>query len=426
MNIIKKVIISCIIIILILCVSILYMLQNTSNEIDDITDNEVNYKDYESEYVSDGNIKHITNKKRYYLIKETIDNYISYITDVQKGEQALDEILAANYKNEFNITKENITANLSKFANSEIYIEDMYEIEKTDSIILIIVNGSVKSSSESFNTLIKLDSSNKTFEIYPQEYMIKHGDSDIKKLSDNINLNSIEPQTYNLFVYREISDSEMCNYYLEDYIYNVTTNIEKAYNLLDEEYRVNRFGSLNTFRIYINESLDRIKNIQLQEYAIIKYPNYKQYVCIDTEGNNYLFRETAIMEYTLLLDTYTVILPEFVEKYNSSTTAQKVALNINNFIQAVNDKNYNYTYKVLNETFKTNNFTTQSDLESYLQSNFFEKNKIEFNEYLVQNGTHIYKVQISDASLKNSNKINMTVIMELGNGTDFTMSFSIN
>ena len=426
MNIIKKVIISCIIIILILCVSILYMLQNTSNEIDDITDNEVNYKDYESEYVSDGNIKHITNKKRYYLIKETIDNYISYITDVQKGEQALDEILAANYKNEFNITKENITANLSKFANSEIYIEDMYEIEKTDSIILIIVNGSVKSSSESFNTLIKLDSSNKTFEIYPQEYMIKHGDSDIKKLSDNINLNSIEPQTYNLFVYREISDSELCNYYLEDYIYNVTTNIENAYNLLDEEYRVNRFGSLDTFRIYINESLDRIKNIKLQEYAIIKYPNYKQYVCIDTEGNNYLFRETAIMEYTLLLDTYTVILPEFVEKYNSSTTAQKVALNINNFIQAVNDKNYNYTYKVLNETFKTNNFTTQSDLESYLQSNFFEKNKIEFNEYLVQNGTHIYKVQISDASLENSNKINMTVIMELGNGTDFTMSFSIN
>ena len=132
------------------------------------------------------------------------------------------------------------------------------------------------------------------------------------------------------------------------------------------------------------------------------------------------------MEYTLLLDTYTVILPEFAEKYNKANDQGKVTLNINNFIQAINDENYNYAYNVLNETFKTNKFSSKSDFETQLKNNLFSNNKVEFVEYKVENGTHIYILNISDANSENSNKISMTVIMQLGRGTDFIMSFSIN
>ena len=424
----KKLIIVIVILILILSIVILCLIQSTFREVDSVSGNEINYEDYQGEYVPENKVEKVTNKNRYYAVKQIINDYISYITNTEIGAEALNQILATDYKNEFGITKENITLNLSKFANSEIHIEDMYELELSESVSLIIINGKTKANNIGFNIIIKLDSLNQTFEIYPEEYLNKHGYNDIEKIAgiNIISLNELTPKEYNTFSYKNVTNLEMCNYYLEDYIYNVTTNVENAYNLLDEEYRTTRFSSLNEYKSYINANLNKIQNMKLEEYTTVKYDDYKQYVCIDSDGNYYLFRETAIMEYTLLLDTYTVVLPEFVEKYNSATTQEKVALNISNFVQAINDKNYNYAYKVLNGTFKSNEFSTQSSFEAYVQNNLFSENSVEFEEYLVQNNTHVYKIQLKDANSDSSNKISITVIMELGSGTNFTMSFSIN
>ena len=429
MNTLKKLIIGIIIAILILAIVILCIIQSSLDEVDSVTGNEVNYDDYQGEYEAENKkLQKVTTKRKYYSVKQIIDNYISYITNTEIGVEALEQVLAADYRNEFNITRDNIVASVSKFANNQIYIEDMYELEKSDNIDLVIVNGKTKSGSVEFNIIIKLDLVNDTFEIYPEEYFNRHGYSNLENvdIANVISENNINAKEYNVYNNKSISDLEMCSYYLEDYIYNVTTNVENAYNLLDEQYRTSRFGSLDAYRMYINTNLDNIKNAQLKEYTVVKYEDYKQYVCIDNNGNYYLFRETAIMDYTLLLDTYTVVLPEFVEKYYDSTIQERVALNISNFIQAINDKNYNYAYKVLSANFKNNKFNTQADFEVYVQNNLFEKNTVEFEEYLIQGNIHIYNIVLSDSNSDNSNKISMTVIMELGSGTNFAMSFSIN
>lgn len=429
MNTLKKLIIGIIIAILILAIVILCIIQSSLDEVDSVTGNEVNYDDYQGEYEAENKkLQKVTTKRKYYSVKQIIDNYISYITNTEIGVEALEQVLAADYRNEFNITRDNIVASVSKFANNQIYIEDMYELEKSDNIDLVIVNGKTKSGSVEFNIIIKLDLVNDTFEIYPEEYFSKHGYSNLENvdIANVISENNINAKEYNVYNNKSISDLEMCKYYLEHYIYNVTSNVENAYNLLDEQYRTNRFGNIEVYRAYVNSNLDKIKNAQLKEYTVTKYEDYKQYVCIDNNGNYYLFRETAIMDYTLLLDTYTVVLPEFVEKYYDSTIQERVALNISNFIQAINDKNYNYAYKVLSANFKNNKFSTQADLKAYVQNNLFEKNTVEFEEYLIQGNIHIYNIVLSDSNSDNSNKISMTVIMELGSGTNFAMSFSIN
>lgn len=420
---IKKIIVIIVIIALILSIIILSLLLSSLDEIDSVVGNETNYEDYQEEYVTENKVEKVSNKNIYYAVVNIIDNYISYITN--KDIDALQQIFSFDYRNEFDVNKDNIISKVSSFSNDEIYIENMSELQISESISIVIVDGKTKTNSTQFNIIVKLDSLNKAYEIYPEEYLNKHGYNDLEKIPtlNKIDTTDVVPNTYNTFSFKNITNLEMCKYYLEDYIYNVTTNIEKAYELLDEEYRENRFGSLEAYKTYVNSNLENIKNIKLDEYTTVKYDDYKQYVCIDTEGKYYLFRETAIMEYTLLLDTYTVILPEFVEKYNSASTAEKVALNINNFIQAINDKNYNYAYKVLNENFKNNKFSNQTQFESYVKNNLFEKNIIKFGEYTVQNNTYIYTAEINDG---NSNKINMTFIMELGYGTDFSMSFSIN
>lgn len=425
---IKKIIIAIVIIAILLTIVLLSMILNNFNNIDSVSGNEINYEDFQGEYIPEVELKKVSNKNKYFAVKQIVNDYISYISNSEYGAQALEQVLAGKYKTDFNINSQNIKANLSKYAGTEIYIEDMYEQEKSESVSIIIVKGKTKTSNIGFNSIIKIDSLNQAFEIYPEEFMNKYGYNDISKVANltEIDTTDISTNTYNSFNYNNITNKQMCNYYLEDYVYNVITNIESSYNLLDEEYREKRFGNLDSYKSYVYANLNRIKNVELAEYTTVKYDDYKQYVCIDKEGNYYLFRETDIMEYTILLDTYTVVLPEFVEKYNKAETQEKVALNINNFIQSVNDENYDYAYNVLNETFKSNKFASQTGFETYIRNNLFANNKVEFVEYNVENNTYVYTINISDANSDNSNKISMTVIMQLGSGTTYTMSFSIN
>lgn len=57
-----------------------------------------------------------------------------------------------------------------------------------------------------------------------------------------------------------------------------------------------------------------------------------QYICVDQTGKYLIFKEKSIMDYEIILDTYTIDLPEFVEQYNSSSEDKKVQFNIQKFL----------------------------------------------------------------------------------------------
>ena len=160
----------------------------------------------------------------------------------------------------------------------------------------------------------------------------------------------------------------------------------------------------------------------LSQYLKTKEPDYTQYVCVDQNGNYYIFRETSAMNYTVILDTYTIDLPEFLEKYNTASDQQKVALNIDRFMQAINDKDYKYAYNCLADSFKNNYFKTQAEFESYVKKNFYENSDIKYNEFKTQQDLYTYSVIFTDK--KTGEKKNKTFVMQLGEGTKFVLSFN--
>ena len=68
--------------------------------------------------------------------------------------------------------------------------------------------------------------------------------------------------------------------------------------------------------------------------------------------------EEEVGKYSVVLDTYTIDLPEFIEKYNSANEKTKVGLNIQKVFDAINNEDYEYVYNKLDNTFKQTNFKT--------------------------------------------------------------------
>ena len=165
--------------------------------------------------------------------------------------------------------------------------------------------------------------------------------------------------------------------------------------------------------------------MELEQYQVNSYDDYTQYVCIDQNGKYYIFNETAIMNFELILDTYTVDIPQFTEQYNNSTDSEKVLLNIQKVFSAINDGDYNYVYNKLDSTFRQNNFPTLESFENYIIENFYENNSIGYSNYQTSGDLHIYVISITNADDGTSITLEKNFIMQLFDGTDFVMSFNV-
>ena len=198
------------------------------------------------------------------------------------------------------------------------------------------------------------------------------------------------------------------------------------YELLDKDYKQAKFGSLEKFKQYININKTDIIGINPQEYQVTDGENNtKQYIIIDQNGRYYIIREKNVLDYSILLDTYTIDLPEFLAKYNNSTDEQKVLLNIQKCFEAINQQDYQYMYNKLDETFRKNNFETLETFETYAKKNFFSKNKLAVGKTEKQGNLYLYDITISDATGKDTTTKKKNFVMQLKEGTDFVMSFGI-
>ena len=164
------------------------------------------------------------------------------------------------------------------------------------------------------------------------------------------------------------------------------------------------------------------KGLQLSKYQKEVMDDYTQYICLDRAGHYYIFRETSPMQYTVILDTYTIDLPELVEQYNYSTDKQKVQFNIQKFFDAINDGDYRYAYNKLDETYKNNNFPTQADFENYMKTSFYSKNTLGYTAYEKNGDLYIYRMVITNGE-DSSQTIEKQFVVKLLEVTDFVMSF---
>lgn len=411
---------------------------NTKNSYySEITDNPEDYKNIDF-IEEDGykNLEYEYSRKTYFTINSLYNKYINFIGN--KNKDSLKNILSEEYKSQYNITDNNIFDKLvvPSLTNSSQYykpiITDMLTAQIDSNIHIYIIKGkcrivNMENTILNINVMLEIDTSNNLYCVYPYQY-IKDKGYDNLQTGQTINYTpeKIEKNDNNEFEYITKTDSEMASEYFDNYKELLKYYTDEAYNKLNSEYSKKRFGSKEKFETYLNDNKTTLALMSINKYKANSYQNYTDYICSDKYDNIYIFRQQGgIMRYSVFLDNYTVMLDEDVQYYNELEKFDKGKYNLSKFIKQVNTKDYTAIYNSLDNTFKSNNFKTQANLKKYIQNNLYDLNSIEIEN--VDNETYEYYVfECKVTDLRNSTKTkNMTVILNQGEGTDYTMSFSV-
>lgn len=445
---ISKFIIILITILIILMLIILIMILKLKKINNDISPNE-NVSNTEIK----NSIERVTIKNEFFTVKNVINQYFLALCELNKteedilifeqdeGMENLNETIEKeketvkkriysffdeNSIKEMALTTNNLQEKLGNYKDIEILIENMYVREITETLKFYYISGQIVEKDslekEKFNLVLALDDNNLTFNIYTYEYANKH---QFDKTEVKIDITEIENRIYNKYNYEYINDEEYAKELLKSYTKSVMyDNIDYLYEKLDEEYKTNKFNGISEYEKYIEENRRNIITATLQSYKYNVYEDYVQYICIDQNENYYIFNENTVMNYNLILDLYTVDLPEFIDQYNTATNEEKVVLNVQKIEEALKDKDYEYLYNKLDTTFRSSKYPTEDDFQKYIQNNISKENTIEFVELIQEGKIYIYKAKIKSDG-ENIQERNFNIIMKLEDEMNFVYSFNI-
>lgn len=378
----------------------------------------------------------------YVTVEETIKNYIEN-TKNQNVELVM-SVLNKEYISKNNINSNNLSSSTQQYKNITSYKNiEMYE-QNSEKFTAYYIKGQINDQGNVYFE-IGVDVNNHTYDIMPiteNEYTTKISQSEGER--------TIKRNEYNSIEFKDYDNADIAKMYFDDYLKQMISNPEKAYNLLDKQYRETKFENYNGFVQYINANREKLEltykmetldnndfekysdyldfklqhsNLGIKKYSIETYESYVQYTCQDAEGNYYIFSAQYPMDYSVVLDVYTTDTPYFKNMYSRSTDQNKAKLNLEKIQEALNNKDYKYIYSKLNATFKANNFATESQFESYMKDNFFDKNQITYTIVEKQGDAWLFNAKLNNANGKEQKGINLVV--KLNEGTEFEMSFSI-
>ena len=392
----------------------------------------------------------------YYSVDNILNQYIGYLKNIngdeqfdwerlgiseeeaisaikEEGTKSIYSALDEQYIESCNISENNIIAiaeelkqngNYDENINYSLRIEEMYMAEISTDIVIVLVNANI--NDKDFNWIVKLDLQNSTYSMFGQEYIDEYNyskDMDISNI--DISTNSIENNEYNLFTYMDVTTDYIVTQYFSDFKDRMLNDTEYSYELINEEYREKKYGNYNNYENYVNNNYYEIQAASISKYLVNNYENYTEYVCVDQNGKYYIFREENMLKYNVILDTYTIDLQDFKDKYYAGDEQVKVGMNIEKIIEAVNTKDYSYVYNKMDETFRNNNFGSIESFEEYIRNNFYEYNEVEYTSFTNEGDTYIYTIEIKNAKDEGADIKNCTIIMKLLEDSNFVMSFNM-
>ena len=329
MNNMKKmiIIISIIIVILIITLVVLlrYVSKNPSNkdaievESEESTGDLYNYNTVQTQEVEDST--------SFYTVAQCISNYFEMInlenplyygTDEQ-GKYARvisDNDIAVNVLNI--LDKNNIKQFIEMSDKKQIFIPLKMNILPDRITEKYAVYGFTQDIEynyiKDYYFIVTLDIKNYTYTIEP----LKNNYKDINEIKLENTNTEIKANDNNQYDAVKVDNGYIANKYLESYKRMLLGNTDLAYQYLNEEYKTKKYGNVENFKNKIAKQKDMIKTINVSKYSTEIREKYKQYICIDQKGNYYIFQETAPMQYTVMLDTYTIDLPEFIQTHQTN------------------------------------------------------------------------------------------------------------
>lgn len=118
----------------------------------------------------------------------------------------------------------------------------------------------------------------------------------IKKNAKDDEFKVLKANKYNSYTRATIFEKDMASIYLIDFFKYIYNDIEKAYSLLDENFRQTKFPTLNLFKEYI-------KNLNftvlVQSYKVEVVDNNYVFHIMANPNVNFIFRTTGVMQYTV-------------------------------------------------------------------------------------------------------------------------------
>lgn len=370
------------------------------------------------------------------ITKEDLEEAASQ--ERETAQNTIYDMLSKKYIDEFDVKTEDMKK-LSLDKNTESVIDRMHVIQNSFDVSTYFVDltdiNTENSSSKQRKIAVSVDFLNNTFMIFPEEYCEKHNfnNLEIGDKIDDFSIDSIEANDENMFESRIAQENEVALEYYNNYHIYEMYNLEKAYNMLNNDYKNKRFGTLENYKKYIDENRNDIEEKVVTKYQVVGDEGEKQYICVDSDNKYYVFNQKTISNYDLCLDTYTIDSQDFIYKYDNGNDQKKAGMNVEKFIEAVNTQDYTYIYNHLAESFKNNYFNNQETLAKFIKENLFKYNNKEYKGYEQQGNNHIYKLKIingqNQSNDENENTINenknMTVIIQLTEERDYIMSFSM-
>lgn len=364
------------------------------------------------------------NNTRYFSVDE--NNQLIKIVTSEEINQSRYNLLSEDFINTNNITIDNIN-NYLKVMNTQVVFDALnMKYLKGEKIENYVVYGIMTTLSNDYvgelYIRVNLDRENKTFAIEPLYKENNFEDIKITYSEDVINKNSD-----NLYSEQNMTYEDIAKEYLLLYKRIMLAQPERIYNdYFLEEYKSNRFGNIDNFKEYEKNNKDEISKIQIKKYDINNYKDYMEIVCMDQYQNLYIFNENIPMQFTIKLDTYTIMTDEFKDKYDSVNNQQKVAMNIEKWIQMLNSRDYNNAYNVLDEEFRKNNWKTEGEFEEYIKNKMPLHYSIKYTTYSNDKSVYVQTIELTDVTGEVKEEIVLNIIMVLEDKYDFIMSFSID
>lgn len=295
------------ILIVILLIVIFSIIYNSPDSIFSNKDNRVTRVDNVNEYY---NVQTCV-KKFYELYKDVYygENFYENLTNEEFKQRSLEilyNMLDKEYIEKYSVTKDNISEKVGEVLNATLQINDIYRIKKNDDIAMYIVYSeqvdNVNNKIEDLNLMVKIDNSRNTFGILLDNYIVDQGFNNIKENQKyNVELLNILANSTNKFTAADIDQVTYVENMFEDYRYSMMYNRNRAYSLVNEETKNNKFNTFDSYNEYIKNNIKSIVIMEIKTYKVNKQEKYTDYEYVDTYGNQYTFRVTSPMKYTVIM-----------------------------------------------------------------------------------------------------------------------------
>jgi len=270
--------------------------------------------------------------------------------------------------------------------------------------------------------IVRMDSFNGTFSVEP----VLEKTNEIDKITVKDEQQKIEENDYNSYYLETISIERLVKIYMDHFINMTVKHPEIVYNkYLHDEYKLRRFGNVEEFKKYIERNKEEIDNIRATKYLVENEGEQKKYVLMDQYENTYEFYETRTMSYKVKYDIYTILSDNYKQTYKAANEQKKVMMNINRWINMLNNRDYRTAYDFLDETYRNNKFGSAENFEKQMRELFPSKYKVEYDNFSSEGAIYLQPITFKEIDNENSENINMTIIMKLLEETEFVMSYNI-